>query len=98
MESLPGLNMLTQALQALEPLRKASLKHLIPKMIFLLALASGKHRSEIYAWLPKVSKGDNWNKVSIVPSFKFVAKNQLAKKGYNSVAPVVIPALATSFT
>ena len=35
-------------------------------------------------------------KISIVPSVKFIAKNQLAKKGYDSVAPVVIPALAPS--
>ena len=79
-----------------EPLRKASLKHLTFKTVFLLALASGKRRSEIHAWLPKVSKVDQWNKVSIVPSVKFIAKNQLAKKGYDSVAPVVIPALAPS--
>ena len=32
-----------------EPLRKASLKHLTFKTVFLLALGSGKHRSEIHA-------------------------------------------------
>ena len=36
-----------------EPLRKASLKHLTFKMVFLLALGSGKRRSEIHAWLNK---------------------------------------------
>ena len=77
-----------------EPLRKASLKHVTFKTVFLLALASGKRRSEIHAWLSRVSKIDNWQKVSIVPSLKFIAKNQLAKQGYESVAPVVIPALA----
>ena len=52
--------------------------------------------NEIHALLPKVSKVYKWHKVSIVPSVKFIAKNQLAKKGYDSVAPVVIPALAPS--
>ena len=36
-----------------EPLRKASLKHLTFKTVFLLALGSGKRRSEIHAWLNK---------------------------------------------
>ena len=43
-----------------------------------------------------MSKVDSWNKISIVPSVKFIAKNQLAKKGCDSVAPVVIPALVPS--
>ena len=43
-----------------------------------------------------MSKVDNWNKISILPLVKFIAKNQLAKKGYDSVAPVIIPALAPS--
>ena len=34
-----------------EPLRKASLKHLTFKTMFLLALGSGKRRSEIHAWV-----------------------------------------------
>ena len=34
-----------------EPLRKASLKHLTFKTVFLLALASGKRISEIHAWI-----------------------------------------------
>ena len=37
-----------------EPLRKASLKHLTFKTVFLLALGSGKRRSEIHAWLNKI--------------------------------------------
>ena len=36
-----------------EPLRKASLKHLTFKTVFLLALGSGKRRSEIHAWVHK---------------------------------------------
>ena len=36
-----------------EPLRKASLKHLTFETVFLLALGSGKRRSEIHAWIHK---------------------------------------------
>ena len=35
------------------PLKEASLKHLTFKTVFLLALDSGKRRSEIHAWLHK---------------------------------------------
>ena len=43
------LHQLTKA--PFEPMRKVSLKHLTFKTVFLLALASGKRRSEIHAWL-----------------------------------------------
>ena len=36
----------------------------------------------------------DWSKVSLYPSPSFLSKNQLAKEGPESVAPVVIPALA----
>ena len=42
------LHQLTKA--PFEPIREASLKHLTFKTVFLLALGSGKHRSEIHAW------------------------------------------------
>ena len=78
-----------------EPLREASLKHLTFKTIFLLALGSGKRRSEIHAWQHKnIRHQSDWSKVSLVPSPSFLSKNQLAKEGPESVAPVVIPALA----
>ena len=78
-----------------EPLRKASLKHLTFKTVFLLALASGKRRSEIHAWLNKnIRHQADWSKVSLYPSPSFLAKNHLAKEGPECVAPVVIPALA----
>ena len=80
-----------------EPMRKASLKHLTFKTVFLLALGSGKRRSEIHAWLFKnIRHQDNWSQVSFYPSPMFLSKNQLAKEGPASVAPVVIPALAPS--
>ena len=78
-----------------EPLRKASLKHLTFKTVFLLAQGSGKRRSEIHAWLNKnIRHQADWSKVSLYPSPSFLAKNHLAKEGPECVAPVVIPALA----
>ena len=46
------LHQLTKA--PFEPLREASLKHLTFKTVLLLALGSGKRRSEIHAWQNKV--------------------------------------------
>ena len=78
-----------------EPLKEASLKHLTFKTVFLLALGSGKRRSEIHAWQHKnIRHQSDWSKVSLFPSPSFLSKNQLAKEGLGSVAPVVIPALA----
>ena len=55
-----------------EPLRKASLKHLTFKMAFLLALGSGKRRSEIQAWMNKnIRHQADWAKVSLYPSPSF---------------------------
>ena len=80
-----------------EPLKEASLKHLTFKTVFLLALGSGKRRSEIHAWLHKnIRHQSDWSEVSLYPSPSFLSKNQLAKEGPDSVAPVVIPALAPS--
>ena len=48
-----------------EPLRKASVKHLTFKSVFMLALASGKHRSEIHAWINRnIHYREDWSKVS----------------------------------
>ena len=87
------LHQLTKA--PFEPLRKASLKHLTFKTVFLLALGSGKRPSEIHAWLYKnIRHQENWSQVSLYPSPSFLSKNQLARDGSTSVAPVAIPALA----
>ena len=86
------LHQLTKA--PFEPLKEASLKHLT-FTVFLLALGSGKRRSEIHAWLQKnIRHQSDWSTVSLYPSPSFLSKNQLAKEGPDSVAPVVIPALA----
>ena len=87
------LHQLTKA--PFEPLKEASLKHLTFKTVFLLALGSGKRRSEIHAWLHKnIRHQSDWSKVSLYPLSSCLSKNQLAKEGPDSVAPVVIPALA----
>ena len=87
------LHQLTKA--PFEPFREASLKHLTFKTVFLLALGSGKRRSEIHAWQHRnIRHQSDWSKVSLFPSPSFLSKNQLAKEGPKSVAPVVIPALA----
>ena len=80
-----------------EPPKETSLKHLTFKTVFLLALSCGKHRSEIHAWLQwNIRHQSDWSKVSLYPSPSFLSKNQLSKEGPDSVAPVVIPALAPS--
>ena len=87
------LHQLTQS--PFEPLQKASLKHLTFKTVFLLALGSGKRRSEIHAWVHRnIRHQEDWANVSLFPSPCFLSKNQLAKEGPSSVAPVIIPALA----
>ena len=89
------LHQLTKA--PFDSLKEASLKHLTFKTVFLLALGSGKRRSEIHAWLHKnIRHQSDWSKVSLYPSPSFLSKNQLSKEGPDSVAPVVIPALAPS--
>ena len=88
------LNELTKA--PFEPMKDTDLKHLTLKTAFLLALASSKRRSEIHAWVAnKVSNLGQWEKVALFPSSDFIAKNQLAREGSQSVSPVTIPALTT---
>ena len=71
------------------------MKYLTFKTVFLLAIGSGKRRSEIHAWQNKnIRHKSDWSKVSLYPSPSFLSKNQLAQEGPDSVAPVVIPALA----
>ena len=77
-------------------MKDTDLKHLTLKTAFLLALASGKLRSEIHAWVAnKVPNLGQWEKVSLFPSSDFIAKNQLARADSQSVSPVTIPALTT---
>ena len=72
----------------------APLKWLTYKTVFLLALSSGKRMSEIHAWIHSyISSRRNWSEVTVSPSPAFLAKNQLASDGPDSIKPVVIPAL-----
>ena len=60
------LHQLTKA--PFEPLKEASLKHLTFKTVFLLALGSGKRRSEIHAWLHKnIRHQSDWSKCLYTP-------------------------------
>ena len=60
------LHQLTKA--PFEPLKEASLKHLTFKTVFVLALGSGKRRSEIHAWLHKnIRHQSDWSKVTCIP-------------------------------
>ena len=87
------LHQLTKA--PFEPIKEASLKYLTFKTVFLLALGSGKRKSEIHAWQNRnIRHQSDWSKVSLYPSPSFLSKNHLAKEGPDCVAPVVIPALA----
>ena len=77
-------------------MKDTDLKHLTLKTAFLLALASSKRRSKIHAWVAnKVSNLGQWEKVALFPSSDFIAKNQLAREGSQSVSSVIIPALTT---
>ena len=79
-----------------DPMKDTDLKQLTLKTAFLLALASGKRCSEIHAWIAnKVSNLGQWEKVALFTSSDFIAKNQLAKEGSQSVSPVTIRALTT---
>ena len=92
--NLSVLSELTKA--PFEHMKDTDLKHCTVKTAFLLALASGKRRSEIHAWVAnKVSYLGQWEKVALFPSSDFIAKNQLAREGSQSVSPVTIPALTT---
>ena len=77
-------------------MKDTDLKHLTLKTAFLLALASGKRRNESHAWVAnQVSNLGQWEKVALFPSSDFIAKNQLAREGSQSVSPVTITALIT---
>ena len=77
-------------------MKDADLKRLTLENYFLVALASGKHCSEIHAWVTnKVSNLGQWEKVALFPSSDSIAKNQLAREGSQIVSPVTIPALTT---
>ena len=65
----------------LEPLKEASFEAPDLQTVFLLALGSGKPRSEIHAWLYKdIRHQTDWSNVSLYSSPCLLAKNQLQKR------------------
>ena len=65
------LHQLTKA--PFKPIKQAFLKHLTFKTVFLLALGSGKRRSEIHAWQNRnIRHQSDWSKVSLYPSPSFL--------------------------
>ena len=77
-------------------MKDTDIKYLTLKNAFLLALASGKCYSEIHACVAnKISHLGQWKNVALFPSSDFIAKNQLARIGSQSVSPVIITALTT---
>ena len=88
------LNELTK--KPFETMKDSDIKHLTLKTALLQALAFGKRRSEIHAWVAnKVSNLGQWEKMALFPSSDFIAKTQLAHEGAQSVSLVLIPALTT---
>lgn len=85
------LNTLTQA--PFEPLKDASFKWLTYKTIFLLALASGRRRSELHAIRKdKIFHADDWSTVTCQIDH-FLCKNQLYDLSGDMFKSFTIPAL-----
>ena len=77
-----------------EPLSLAEPKFLCWKTVFLIALASGRRRSEIHAFTFKgCSHSKGWSKVILKTDPAFLAKNQLASEGASIFSEIEIPAL-----
>ena len=72
------LNELTKA--PFEPLKDTDLKHLTLKIAFLLALASGKHRSEVHARVAnKVSNLGQWEQSPPPTPWNSIITSELAR-------------------
>ena len=63
-----------------------------PPLIRFLLILSGYANPLRHSYLNETLS--DWSKVSLYPSPSFLSKNQLAREGPTSVAPMVIPALA----
>jgi hypothetical protein len=82
-----------------EPLALAPLKFVTLKTVFLVTLASGKRCSEIHSLLhARLRRDATWSYVSLEPSSRFMAKNQVAKHGTSVLQPIIIPALAPTLS
>jgi hypothetical protein len=82
-----------------EPLANVPLKFLTLKTVFLITLASGKRRSEVHALLhSRVRRDKNWSYVSLEPSSRFIAKNQIARNSVNILQPIIINSLSSTLS
>lgn len=76
-----------------EPLESCDCKFLTWKTCFLVALSTGRRRSEIPALSGDeqlINVGRNWSNITFYPDKLFLAKNQNADM---SSPPILIPAL-----
>ena len=87
------LNELTKA--PFEPMKDTDLKHLTLKNCFLASFGLRQTPQRNPCLGHKVSNLGQWEKVALFPSSDFIAKNQLAREGSQSVSPVTIPTLTT---
>ena len=85
------LRMLTK--EPFEPMHRAELKFLTLKTVFLVALATGKRRSELHAMRKDIMHSKHWESITILPDPHFIAKTQLGLKGGSAIASVTIKAL-----
>ena len=76
-----------------EPIKEASLKHLTFKTVFLLALGSGKSRSEIHAWQNRLDTSPTGQGVP-VPVTQLSLQESAGQRGYRQCGPRGITALA----
>ena len=77
-----------------EPIRKAELKWVTLKTVFLVALASGKRRSELHALrFDSFSRTEDWSSVTLRPDPGFVSKTDLAGQQQRVLKPIVISAI-----
>lgn len=76
-----------------EPMHLAPMKHVTLKTIFLLALASGRRRSELHALVNGFRREEDWKSITLFSHAAFVAKTELAARNWSS-KPLTVPALS----
>ena len=87
------LNELTKA--PFEPMKDTDLKHLtLNCFLASFGLRRAPQRNPCLG-RKQISNLGQWEKVALFPSSDFIAKNQLAREGSQSVSPVTIPAVTT---
>ena len=78
-----------------EPMNLAQMKYVTFKTVFLLALASGRRRSELHALKSDILRTENWDEISILSLPTFVAKTRLAGQASAEMEPLTLKALGT---